>query len=290
MAPSPPRPSLRRWPTAVPCAASAAALRSSARRCGRVRPAWPISCSSSARSAPSSPRCAASARVPARVARRRPNSATRASRRLARERFRWAESVGRRPREERRGKHAGRVRARLRAVGRRLHCARRRRRLGERCNRASSVAANESLIGAALARISGDVAVASKVAPEAGITGGASGFRRDEVHAACRASLRRLGRDHIDIYFLHWPDESGVPLEETWGAMAELADAGLVRAIGLSNYELDAIEHCHRQRPVDVVQDRLSLIDYLEARPVRALRGARHRGHGLRATGERDPQ
>jgi aryl-alcohol dehydrogenase-like predicted oxidoreductase len=125
---------------------------------------------------------------------------------------------------------------------------------------------NESLIGLALARIRDEVVVASKVAPEAGITGGASGFRHDEVHAACRASLSRLGRDHIDIYFLHWPDDSGVPLEETWGAMAELADQGLVRAIGLSNYELGDIERCHRQRPVDVVQDGLSLIDYLEAR------------------------
>ncbi len=125
---------------------------------------------------------------------------------------------------------------------------------------------NESLIGAALARIPDAFLVASKVAPAAGITGGASGFRHDEVHAACRASLSRLGRDHIDIYFLHWPDESGVPLEETWGAMAELVDQGLVRAIGLSNYELEDIERCHRQRAVDVVQDGLSLIDYLEVR------------------------
>ena len=125
---------------------------------------------------------------------------------------------------------------------------------------------NESLIGAALARIRDEVAVASKVAPEAGITGGASGFRRDEVHSACRASLSRLGRDHIDIYFLHWPDDTGVPLDETWGAMAELVDQGLVRAIGLSNYELEDIERCHLQRPVDVVEDGLSLIDYLEAR------------------------
>jgi myo-inositol catabolism protein IolS len=125
---------------------------------------------------------------------------------------------------------------------------------------------NESLIGAALARIPDEFLVASKVAPAAAITGGATGFRHDQVHAACRASLSRLGRDHIDVYFLHWPDESGVPLEETWGAMAELADAGLVRAIGLSNYELQDIERCHRQRPVDVVEDGLSLIDYLDAR------------------------
>ena len=85
---------------------------------------------------------------------------------------------------------------------------------------------NESVIGHALDRIGDEFLVASKVAPRAGVTGGASGFRREQVLQACRESLKRLGRDHIDIYVLHWPDESGVPLEETWGAMAELADAG----------------------------------------------------------------
>ena len=125
---------------------------------------------------------------------------------------------------------------------------------------------NESLIGVALERIGGEFLVATKAAPAAAITGGGSGFRPDQIHAACRASLRRLGRDHIDIYFLHWPDDTGVPLYETWGAMAELADAGLVRAIGLSNYELAEIEGCHAQRPVDSVQTGLSLIDYLDDR------------------------
>ena len=75
-----------------------------------------------------------------------------------------------------------------------------------------------------------------------------------------------LRRDHLDIYFLHWPDDTGVPLDETWGAMAELADTGLVRAVGLSNYEFDDVERCHRQRRVDAVQVGLSLIDYLDNR------------------------
>ena len=80
-------------------------------------------------------------------------------------------------------------------------------------------------------------------------------------------ACERLGRDHIDVYFLHWPDETGVPLEETWGAMAELVDAGLVRAIGLSNYSPDDVARCHAQRRVDAVQIGLSLIDYLDNRP-----------------------
>ena len=125
---------------------------------------------------------------------------------------------------------------------------------------------NESLIGAALGRVGGEFLVATKAAPTAGLTGGGSGFRHDQIHAACRASLRRLRREQIDIYFLHWPDDTGVPLEETWGAMAELADDGVVRAIGLSNYELTDIERCHAQRPVDFVQTGLSMIDYLDDR------------------------
>jgi aryl-alcohol dehydrogenase-like predicted oxidoreductase len=126
---------------------------------------------------------------------------------------------------------------------------------------------NEEVIGEALQLVGSDVLVASKVAPGAAITGGGSGFRREQVLQACHESLARLRRDHLDVYFLHWPDKTGVPLEETWGAMAELADAGLVRAIGLSNYELEDVERCHAQRPVDAVQVGLSLIDYLDDRP-----------------------
>jgi len=125
---------------------------------------------------------------------------------------------------------------------------------------------NESLIGEALLRVESELLVATKAAPGSARTGGGSGFRPEQVRSACQASLRRLRRECIDIYVLHWPDETGVPLEETWGAMAELVQAGLARAIGLSNYDLTDIERCHRQRPVDVIQDGLSLIDHLENR------------------------
>jgi len=132
---------------------------------------------------------------------------------------------------------------------------------------------NEEVIGEALAQIGGDMLVATKVAPGAAITGGGSGFRREQVHRACRESLRRLRRDHLDIYFLHWPDDTGIPLEETWGALAELADAGLVRRIGMSNYSIEDVARCHRQRPVDAVQVGLSLIDHLEERAAIAACG-----------------
>jgi myo-inositol catabolism protein IolS len=126
---------------------------------------------------------------------------------------------------------------------------------------------NESVIGRALERIDDGFLIASKVAPGAALTGGGSGFRREQVQQACGDSLRRLGLEHLDIYFLHLPDQTGVPLEETWGAMAELADRGLVRAIGLSNYLLEDVERCHAERAVDVVQVGLNLIDYLDDRP-----------------------
>ena len=132
---------------------------------------------------------------------------------------------------------------------------------------------NESLIGEALAQIDAEFVVATKVAPGAAISGGGSGFRREQVHRACRESLRRLGRNTIDLYFLHWPDDTGVPLEETWDAMTELIEEGLVRAIGLSNYSIDDIERCHAHRRVDVIQDGLNLVDYLDNRQLFARCG-----------------
>jgi aryl-alcohol dehydrogenase-like predicted oxidoreductase len=125
---------------------------------------------------------------------------------------------------------------------------------------------NESLIGTALARVDAEFIVATKVAPGAAVSGGGSGFRRHQVHAACRASLQRLQRDQIDVYFLHWPDRTGIPLEETWGAMTELVEEGIVRAIGLSNYSIEDVERCHAQRRVDAIQDGLNLLDHLDNR------------------------
>jgi aryl-alcohol dehydrogenase-like predicted oxidoreductase len=121
---------------------------------------------------------------------------------------------------------------------------------------------NESFIGQVLKEVGSDLLLSTKVSPSPNGTG----FRPAEIHVACRGSLGRLQRDWIDMYFLHYPDETGVPIEESWGALTELADAGLVRAIGLSNYGAAEVELAHAQRPVDCVQDGLSLIDHLENR------------------------
>ncbi len=128
---------------------------------------------------------------------------------------------------------------------------------------------NEAFLGRVLRDLGGELMLATKLSPAPD----GSGFRHDEVHAGCRASLARLGRDWIDIYFLHYPDETGVPVAETWAALAELVDDGLVRAVGLSNYGLQDIEQCHAQRAVDVVQDGLSLVDHLDNRAMFARCG-----------------
>src|SRR5437763_8316736 len=84
---------------------------------------------------------------------------------------------------------------------------------------------SEELVGAAIAGRRDELLVFTKVAPKED-GGGGIGVRPEQVHAAIRGSLRRLGVEHVDLYQVHWPDEGGVPIEETWGAMAELQDQG----------------------------------------------------------------
>lgn len=100
-----------------------------------------------------------------------------------------------------------------------------------------------------------DVLVFTKVAPRPA----GSGFDAHGVRAAAEASLRRLGRDVIDVYQLHWPAPE-IAVEETWEAMAGLVDEGLVRWIGVSNFSIDLIERCERVRHVDSLQPHFSML------------------------------
>jgi aryl-alcohol dehydrogenase-like predicted oxidoreductase len=120
---------------------------------------------------------------------------------------------------------------------------------------------SESLVGRAIAGRRDEVTVASKVAPSPE----GSGFGPEQVRAACDASLGRLGTDVIDLYQLHWPDSSGVPLEETWGAMAGLVDAGKARFIGVSNFDRELIERCGSIRHVDSLQQEFSMLNRRDA-------------------------
>jgi len=115
---------------------------------------------------------------------------------------------------------------------------------------------SEELVGRAIAGRRDDVLVFTKVGPAPDGTG----FRPEEIHKAVRGSLERLGTDRIDLYQLHWPDETGVPVEDTWGAMAELVDEGLVRHVGVSNFDRALIERCEAGRHVDSLQPELSML------------------------------
>lgn len=112
---------------------------------------------------------------------------------------------------------------------------------------------SEELVGRAL-RARPEMLVFSKVAPFA------TGTRPEQVKRAIRGSLKRLGVDHVDLYQVHWPDEENVPVEDTWGAMAELVDEGLTRAIGVSNFDRGLVERCAPIRRVDAVQNQFSLL------------------------------
>jgi aryl-alcohol dehydrogenase-like predicted oxidoreductase len=115
---------------------------------------------------------------------------------------------------------------------------------------------SERLVGRAVADRRDRVLVATKLAPAPEGTG----FRPEQVRAGCEASLARLGIDVIDLYQLHWPDATGVPIEDTWGAMAGLQDAGTVRYLGVSNLDRELIERCEAVRHVDSLQQEFSML------------------------------
>ena len=115
---------------------------------------------------------------------------------------------------------------------------------------------SELIVGRAIAGRRDELTLATKVAPAPE----GSGFTPAQVRSACEKSLGRLETDRIDLYQLHWPDETGVPLEETWGAMGDLQDAGLVRHIGVSNFDRGQIEACLAMRHVDSLQPEFSML------------------------------
>jgi aryl-alcohol dehydrogenase-like predicted oxidoreductase len=119
---------------------------------------------------------------------------------------------------------------------------------------------NEVLVGKAIRGRRDDVALATKfgnVRAEDGHFLGISG-RPEYVRAACDASLKRLGVDHIDLYYQHRVDTS-VPIEETVGAMSELVRAGKVRFLGLSEAATETIRRAHAVHPISALQTEYSL-------------------------------
>ncbi|HEY3728356.1 MAG TPA: aldo/keto reductase [Solirubrobacteraceae bacterium] len=121
--------------------------------------------------------------------------------------------------------------------------------------------ANERLVGEAIAGRRDEVMLATKFGivrdPNDPASRSVNG-RPDYVLEACDASLRRLGLDHIDLYYQHRVDPD-VPIEETVGAMASLIDAGKVRFLGLSEAGVETIRRAHAVHPISALQSEYSL-------------------------------
>jgi len=120
---------------------------------------------------------------------------------------------------------------------------------------------NEDLVGRAVAGRRDEFEIATKFGfsfegadmSDRGVDGSPENARR-----VCEESLRRLGTDHIDLYYQHRVDPD-VPIEETVGAMGELVAAGKVRYIGLSEAAPETIRRAHATHPLTAVQSEYSL-------------------------------
>ncbi|MEU3985555.1 aldo/keto reductase [Streptomyces sp. NPDC026672] len=119
---------------------------------------------------------------------------------------------------------------------------------------------NEKLLRRALGGRRDEIVLATKFATEFdddGVPHGINGSP-EYVRRAADRSLRHLGTDVIDLYYLHRTDPS-VPIEDTVGAMAELVRAGKVRHLGLSEASAETIRRAHAVHPLTAVQSELSL-------------------------------
>ena len=120
---------------------------------------------------------------------------------------------------------------------------------------------NEELVGRAIRGRRHEVLLASKfgLVWRAEVAGDFD-VRADPayVRQACEASLRRLGVDEIDLYYLH-ARSAQVPIEETVGAMAGLVAQGKVRALGMSNVTAEDLRRAHAAHPIAALQERWSV-------------------------------
>ena len=119
---------------------------------------------------------------------------------------------------------------------------------------------NERLVGKAIRDRRDQVVLATKFANVRGQHGEFLGVRGDAayVRQSCDDSLKRLGVDHIDLYYQHRVDPK-VPIEETVGAMAELVKAGKVRYLGISEAAPQTIRRAHAVHPISALQTEYSL-------------------------------
>jgi aryl-alcohol dehydrogenase-like predicted oxidoreductase len=148
--------------------------------------------------------------------------------------------------------------------------------------------ANEQLVGRAIAGRRDDVKIATKwgVLPGEHANVAEVNFaiqipvdaRPERAREAAEGSLRRLGIETLDLWYLHWPDP-GRPIEDTVAAMAERVVAGDVRYLGLSNVTADQLRRAHAVYPITAIQFEYSLWTRTVEREV--LPTARELGVGL---------
>jgi aryl-alcohol dehydrogenase-like predicted oxidoreductase len=121
---------------------------------------------------------------------------------------------------------------------------------------------NERLVGSAISARREEVFLATKfgikLLHEDDLLRRAIDGRPEYLREACEASLKRLGVDHIDLYYQHRVDPN-TPIEDTVGAMAELVAAGKVRHLGLSEASAQTIRRAHAVHPITAVQTEYSL-------------------------------
>ena len=119
---------------------------------------------------------------------------------------------------------------------------------------------NEKLVGKAISDRRDQVILATKFGNERkedGTRVGVNG-KPDYVRKACDDSLQRLGVDHIDLYYQHRVDTE-TPVEETWGAMKELVEAGKVQYLGISEAAPETIRKANSVHPISALQTEYSL-------------------------------
>jgi aryl-alcohol dehydrogenase-like predicted oxidoreductase len=85
-------------------------------------------------------------------------------------------------------------------------------------------------------------------------------LNRDSILAEAEASLRRLRVDAIDLYQIHWPNPAS-DIEQGWAALTELKEQGLVRHIGVSNFDIDQLRVIGQIAPVETLQPQYALIE-----------------------------
>jgi aryl-alcohol dehydrogenase-like predicted oxidoreductase len=134
---------------------------------------------------------------------------------------------------------------------------------------------NEELVGKTIRGRRDEVFLATKFAnvrTKADPTHWEISGKPEYVRAACDASLKRLGVDHIDLYYQHRVDPE-TPIEDTVGAMAELVKAGKVKYLGLSEASPATIRRAHKVHPITALQTEYSLWErHVEAEILPAVR------------------